>query len=46
MEVCQYLHEKGSLRDDFVFTLDDIIKKLVDPGEDYPVDEKPVLTVD
>ena len=37
-------HAKESM--DFVYSLEYLIKKLIDPGEDYPADEKPVLIVD
>lgn len=40
------MSENAKQRSDYIYTLESLIKKLIDPGEDYPADEKPVLRVD
>jgi hypothetical protein len=31
---------------DYVHSFESFLKKMIDPGEDYPADEKPVLRID
>jgi len=31
---------------DYAYSIEAFVKKLVDPGEDFPVEEKPVLRID
>ena len=38
--------EKAASSSDYVFTIEFLLKKMIDPGEDFPADEKPVLKVD
>lgn len=33
-------------RIDYVYTLEHFVKKMIDPGEDFPPEEKPILKVD
>jgi hypothetical protein len=31
---------------DYIHSIDHFIKKMIDPGEDYPPEEKPLLKID
>ena len=37
---------RAKLNIDYAYSLEYVIKKMVDPGEDFPVEEKPVLKID
>lgn len=46
LQICNYMSENAKHRTDYVYTLENLIKLLIDPGQEYPADEKPVLRVD
>ena len=33
------------MRLDFVYSLEYLIRKMIDPGEEFPVEEKPILKI-
>eukprot|EP00347_Sterkiella_histriomuscorum_P012612 403367900 len=45
LQICNYMSDQAHSRVDYVYTLENLIKRLIDPGEDYPADEKPVLKI-
>jgi len=44
LSILKYMASKSTL--DYAYSIEAFIKKLVDPGEDFPVEEKPVLRID
>lgn len=44
--MCEHMSELAQTRIDYVYTVDYLVKKMIDPGEDFPAAEKPVLKVD
>ncbi len=46
VSVVTYMAEKAKSYIDYVYSIEAFVKKMVDPGEDYPADEKPVLKID
>lgn len=39
------MRERASENMDYVYTIEFLMKKMIDPGEDFPADEKPVLKI-
>lgn len=46
MEIFKYMRERANEGMDYVHSIDYFLKKMIDPGEDYPADEKPMLKID
>lgn len=46
LSVIKYMQSKALDNIDYVYSIEGFIKKMVDPGEDFPADEKPVFKVD
>jgi hypothetical protein len=46
MEIFKYMRERAKEGMDYVHSIDYFLKKMIDPGEDYPADEKPMLKID
>jgi hypothetical protein len=46
MEIFNYMRERAREQMDYIHSIDYFIKKMIDPGEDYPADEKPLLRID
>ena len=46
IDVIGYMSTRAKLNIDYAYSLEYVIKKMVDPGEDFPVEEKPVLKID
>lgn len=46
MEIFKYMRERAKEGMDYVHSIDHFLKKMIDPGEGYPADEKPVLKID
>lgn len=42
----KYMGDEAKDKIDYVYTLEFFVKKMIDPGEDFPSDEKPILKVD
>jgi hypothetical protein len=42
-EIIGYMAKQD--RQDYVYSVEQLIKRLIDPGEDYPVEDKPVLKI-
>jgi len=39
MEIFKYMRERAKESMDYVHSIDYFLKKMIDPGEDYPADE-------
>ena len=46
LDIIKFMGEQAKSLTDYVYTLEYFVKKMIDPGEDFPADEKPVLKVD
>ncbi|CDW71489.1 ring zn-finger-domain-containing protein [Stylonychia lemnae] len=46
LQMCDYMNKKASTNADFIYSLEFLVQKMVDPGEDFPESEKPLLKVD
>lgn len=44
LSILGYMASQATL--DYAYSIEAFVKKLVDPGEDFPVEEKPVLRID
>lgn len=42
----KFMGKKGTVNTEYGYSLEYLIKKMIDPGEDFPVEEKPVLKID
>ena len=40
------MSEKASSSMDYIHSIDYFLKKMIDPGEEFPADEKPVIKID
>lgn len=40
------MHRQAKTYSDYIYSIEYFIKKMVDPGEDFPPEEKPVLKID
>lgn len=40
------MQEQSLKNVDYVYSIESFIARLIDPGEDFPVEEKPVLKID
>jgi len=40
------MSEKAHSSMDYIHSIDYFLKKMIDPGEDFPADEKPVIKID
>ena len=46
MEIFKYMRDRAHENMDYIHSIDHFIKKMIDPGEDYPSEEKPLLKID
>ena len=46
VQVIAYMAEKAVKNLDYVYSIEQLVQKMIDPGEDFPVEEKPVLKID
>jgi hypothetical protein len=46
MEIISYMREEARENMDYIYSIDYFLKKMIDPGEDYPPEEKPLLKID
>lgn len=46
LDIVQYMSNQAQTKADYIYSLEQFIKKMIDPGEDFPVEEKPVLKID
>lgn len=46
IEICKEIAQRAATNESNLYTLEFLVQKMVDPGEDYPVDQKPILKID
>lgn len=46
IQIMGYMHKQAKFYSDYVYSIEHFIKKMIDPGEDFPPEEKPVLKIE